>query len=88
MGMKWVETGGMYHQFPPKYRKILPPVGVIVLLKSACRWGGDGTGRESDGGKPATRRVDIENNGTVHLTNHSRQSEDRQTVSVSGMKHK
>ena len=34
------------------------------------------------------QKVDIENNGTVHLTIIPGKSEDRQTVSVSGMKHK
>ena len=55
---------------PPKYRKILPPVGVYCALKRAPAGGGDGTGRESDGGSPLPE-VDIENNGTVHLDRHS-----------------
>ena len=53
---------------PPKYRKILPPVGVYCAFEeSACRWGV----MALDGKVMVEARyqeVDIENNGTVHLT--------------------
>ena len=68
MGMKWGLKLGECIIVPPKYRKILPPVGVYCAFEeSACRWGG----MALDGKVMVEARyqeVDIENNGTVHLT--------------------
>ena len=68
MGMKWGLKLGERIIVPPKYRKILPPVGVYCAFEeSACRWGV----MALDGKVMVEARyqeVDIENNGTVHLT--------------------
>ena len=68
MGMKWGLKLGERIIVPPKYRKILPPVGVYCAFEeSACRWGM----MALDGKVMVEARyqeVDIENNGTVHLT--------------------
>ena len=86
MGMKWGLKLGERIIVPPKYRKILPPVGVYCAFER-LPVGGDGTGRESDGGSPLPGGgYRKQRHGTPDR--HSRQSEDRQTVSVSGMKHK
>ena len=68
MGMKWGLKLGERIIVPPKYRKILPPVGVYCAFEeSACRWGV----MALDGKvmvEACYQKVDIENNGTVHLT--------------------
>ncbi|MDU9009616.1 MAG: hypothetical protein E7G44_12185, partial [Phocaeicola vulgatus] len=68
MGMKWGLKLGERIIVPPKYRKILPPVGVYCAFEeSACRWGV----MALDGKVMVEARyqeVDIENNGMVHLT--------------------
>ena len=53
---------------PPKYRKILPPVGYYCAYEeNACQWG-----IMALDGKVVVearyQKVDIECNGTVHLT--------------------
>ena len=68
MGMKWGLKLGERIIVPPKYRKILPPVGgYCAFEESACQWGV----MALDGKVVVEARyqeVNIENNGTVHLT--------------------
>ena len=68
MGMKWGLRLGERIIVPPKYRKILPPVGgYCAFEESACQWGV----MALDGKVVVEARyqeVNIENNGMVHLT--------------------
>lgn len=68
MGMKWGLKLGERIVVPPKYRKILPPVGgYCAYEENACQWGV----MALDGKVMVEARyqeVNIENNGTVHLT--------------------
>ena len=68
MGMKWGLKWGERIVVPPKYRKILPPVGgYCAYEENACQWGV----MALDGKVVVEARyqeVNIENNGTVHLT--------------------
>ena len=68
MGMKWGLKLGERIVVPPKYRKILPPVGYYCAYEeNACQWGV----MALDGKVMVEARyqeVDIECNGTVHLT--------------------
>lgn len=68
MGMKWGLKLGDRIVVPPKYRKILPPVGYYCAYEeNACRWGVIAL----DGKVMVEARyqeVAIECNGTVHLT--------------------
>ncbi len=68
MGMKWGLKLGERIIVPPKYRKILPPVGYYCAYEeNACQWG-----IMALDGKVVVearyQKVDIECNGTVHLT--------------------
>ena len=67
MGMKWGLKLGERIIVPPKYRKILPPVGYYCAYEeNACQWG-----IMALDGKVVVearyQKVDIECNGTVHL---------------------
>ena len=68
MGLKWGLKLGERIVVPPKYRKILPPVGYYCAYEeNACQWGV----MALDGKVVVEARyqeVDIECNGTVHLT--------------------
>ncbi len=68
MGLKWGLKLGERIVVPPKYRKILPPVGYYCAYEeNACQWGV----MALDGKVVVEARyqeVDIEYNGTVHLT--------------------
>ena len=68
MGMKWGLKLGERIVVPPRYRKILPPVGYYCAYEdNACQWGV----MALDGKVMVEARyqeVDIECNGTVHLT--------------------
>ena len=68
MGMKWGLKLGERIVVPPKYRKILPPVGYYCAYEeNACQWGV----MALDGKvvvEARYREVEIECNGTVHLT--------------------
>ncbi len=68
MGMKWGLKLGERIVVPPKYRKILPPVGYYCAYEeNACQWGV----MALDGKvvvEARYQKVDIECNGTVHLT--------------------
>ena len=68
MGMKWGLKLGERIIVPPQYRKILPPVGgYCAFEENACQWGV----MALDGKVVVEARyqeVNIENNGTVHLT--------------------
>ena len=49
--MKWGLKLGERIIVPPKYRKILPPVGYYCAYEeNACQWGNNGSGRKSGGG--------------------------------------
>ena len=68
MGLKWGLKLGERIIVPPKYRKILPPVGYYCAYEeNACQWG-----IMALDGKVVVearyQKVDIECNGTVHLT--------------------
>ena len=68
MGTKWGLKLGERIVVPPKYRKILPPVGYYCAYEeNACQWG-----IMALDGKVVVearyQKVDIECNGTVHLT--------------------
>ncbi len=68
MGLKWGLKLGERIVVPPKYRKILPPVGYYCAYEeNTCQWGV----MALDGKVMVEARyqeVDIECNGTVHLT--------------------
>ena len=68
MGLKWGLKWGERIVVPPKYRKILPPVGgYCAYEENACQWGV----MALDGKvvvEARYQKVEIENNGTVHLT--------------------
>ena len=68
MGMKWGLKLGDRIVVPPRYRKIRPPVGYYCAYEeNACQWGV----MALDGKVMVEARyqeVDIECNGTVHLT--------------------
>ena len=68
MGMKWGLKSGDRIVVPPKYRKILPPVGYYCAYEeNACQWGV----MALDGKVVVEARyqeVAIEGDGTVHLT--------------------
>ena len=68
MGMKWGLKWGERIVVPPKYRKILSPVGgYCAYEENACQWGV----MALDGRvvvEARYQKVEIENNGTVHLT--------------------
>ena len=68
MGLKWGLKLGERIIVPPKYRKILPPVGYYCAYEeNACQWGVIAL----DGKvvvEARYQKVDIECNGTVHLT--------------------
>ena len=68
MGMKWGLKLGERIIVPPKYRKILPPVGgYCAFEENACQWGV----MALDGKVVVEARyqeVNIEPDGTVHLT--------------------
>ena len=68
MGTKWGLKLGNRIVVPPKYRKILPPVGYYCAYEeNACQWGV----MALDGKvlvEARYQQVEIECNGTVHLT--------------------
>ena len=68
MGTKWGLKLGDHIVVPPKYRKILPPVGYYCAYEeNACQWGV----MALDGKvlvEARYQQVEIECNGTVHLT--------------------